>query len=211
MFDDILLVVSGGIILVLYFLIFVGYFVNSKKKFERYSGFDAAKDVTTNYNDINIVSSLSVSFSEYDIKRNVIRLNAKNYEGVSYSDIFISSLLAGYSLVNRDNSNYFKFSFIFKRLRWISIIPFMMVFISGCVESVGDAKIGIMLMVLMLIYLYMRYIIVVSSNEIIRCNLRKDVYSGIRLSLERYAVWNKVSFVVGLILLLRLILIVIGG
>ena len=116
MISYILLVISVIGVVLLYSFIVGIYFINKKKIVDNYSGFDVAKDVTTNYDAINIVKSSDIVVSEYDVKRNVIRLNANNYEGNSYFDIFVSSILAGYSLVNSDNPNSFKFSFLFKKM-----------------------------------------------------------------------------------------------
>ena len=106
-----LLILSIVMMSYAYLLLVINKFGGNSKKIDNYTGFDVAKEVTTNYDTINIVSSSDIMVSEYDIKRNVIRLNTKNYDGNTYSDIFISVLLAGYSLVNSDNNSLFRFCF----------------------------------------------------------------------------------------------------
>ena len=99
MMGYVLLVISVVIVLLNYLMVIVSNFNNRIKKIEDYTGFEVAKEVTSNYDAINIVRSNDIVISEYDIKRNVIRLNNSNYDGNSYYDIFVSILLAGYSLL----------------------------------------------------------------------------------------------------------------
>ena len=204
-----LLVVSIVMGVIAYFILLVIRFKGSKKV-EDYTGFDIAKEVTTNYDVINIVESNDIVSSEYDIKRNVIRLNSKNYEGNSYLDIVIASLLSGFSLVNNENNNYFKFSFVFNKIGSISFIPLMMVVVSCFISNIGDAKIVFWGFLLLLIYLYMRYQIVVIANEFISSNLNNNIFNKIEGMLKSYVSFYKISFVVGLIVILRLLVIIMG-
>jgi len=185
------------------------YFINKKKIVDNYSGFDVAKDVTTNYDAINIVKSSDIVVSEYDVKRNVIRLNANNYEGNSYFDIFVSSILAGYSLVNSDNPNSFKFSFLFKRIRCISFSSLVMGILSIMISNIGDAKIGIVVFILLLVYQYMRYQISINSNLVIKENLDSNLYKKLEKSLGMDITINKLSFILSLIMILRLVVIIL--
>ena len=205
----ILLVISVIGVVLLYSFVIVNYFICKNKFIDNYSGFDIAKDVTTNYEAINIVKSSDIVVSEYDIKRNIIRLNANNYEGNSYFDIFVSSILAGYSLVNSDNSNLFKFSFLFKKIRWISFSSLIMVILSIMISNIGDAKIGIVIFILLLVYQYMRYQISVNSNLVIKDNLDKELYNKLEKSLGMDITINKISFILSLIMILRLVVIIL--
>ena len=144
-----LLILSIIMIIISYFILVVMRIKVMKKTVDSYTGFDVAKEVTANYDVINIVKSNDIISSEYDIKRNVIRLNSKNYEGNSYLDIVISSILSGFSLVNNESSNYFRFSFLFNRIRSISFIPLIMVVLSCFMSDRGDAKIGLLLFLLL--------------------------------------------------------------
>lgn len=209
MISYILLVISVIGVVLLYSFIVGIYFINKKKIVDNYSGFDVAKDVTTNYDAINIVKSSDIVVSEYDVKRNVIRLNANNYEGNSYFDIFVSSILAGYSLVNSDNPNSFKFSFLFKKIRWISFSSLVMLILSIMISNIGDAKIGIVVFILLLIYQYMRYQISVNSNLVIKENLDKELYNKLEKNLELDIIINKLSFILSLVMILRLVVIIL--
>lgn len=209
MISYILLVVSVIGVILLYSFIVINYFINKKKFIDNYSGFDVAKEVTTNYEMINIVKSSDIVVSEYDIKRNVIRLNDNNYEGNSYFDILISSILAGYSLVNSENPDSFKFSLLFKKIRWISFSSLIMVILSIMISNIGDAKIGIVIFILLLVYQYMRYQIAINSNLVIKENLDKELYNKLEKSLGMDITINKVSFILSLIMILRLVVIIL--
>ena len=210
MISYILLIISIMIVMMSYLVLIINRVSNSNKIINDYTGFDVAKDVTTNYDEINIVSSNDIVSSEYDIKRNVIRLNTKNYDGNSYNDIAIASLLAGFSLVRNENSDYFKFSFIFKKIRGISLVSLLMVVISYFISNIGDARIGIVLFLGLLVYLYMRYQIVVSANSFIESNLDKKIYANIKSVIVGYINFYKLSFIVSLVMILRLVVIILG-
>lgn len=209
MISYVLLVISVTLVGLLYFVVAVNCFINKKKFMDNYSGFDIAKDVTTNYDSINIVKSNDIVVSEYDIKRNVIRLNANNYEGNSYFDIFVSSILAGYSLVKSDNPHLFKFSYLFSKIRCISFSSLVMLVLSIMISNIGDAKIGIVLFILLLVYQYMRYQISVNSNLVIKDNLDKELYGKLEKILGAEMTINKLSFILSLVMILRLVVIIL--
>lgn len=204
-----LLILCIIIVVVTYFWIFIDKSGNSKRKIDNCVGFDVSKEVTSNYDTINIISSSNIIVSEYDVRRNIIRLNAKNYDGDTYNDILISALLAGYSVVNGMNSSLFKFSFIFKKIRCISLGPLLMIFMSYFVRSIGDAKVGMVLFLVFLVYQYMRYLIIISAADIIKNNLSEEIYSKIELSLEKNIIFNKVFFIASLVMILRMVVIIL--
>lgn len=203
---------NGSIVLVIfsYLLVLIKYFVYKKKKIDNYSGFDGAKEVTSNYEEINIVNSSDVIFSEYDAKRNVIRLNNRNYDGNSYFDVAISMILAGYSLVNNNNSSYFKFKTIIKKINYLGFVSLIGVVLSCFVGNIGDAKLGIVFVLLLAVYQYMRYQIIFLANDEIKEVIDKDVYDKVCSIINTIINFNKISFVVMLILLMRLVVIILG-
>ena len=203
-----LLVISIAVVVIAYFILLINKF-NSKKKLDNFCGFDAAKEVTSNYDSINVVSA-DIMVSEYDIKRNVIRLSKKNYDGDSVYDTFITSLLAGYSLVNSDNNSLFKFSIIINKIRCFSIVSLVMVVMSYFISNIGDAKLGLVIFILMLVYQYMRYQIAVIANDIIKNNLNKKVFGEIDKLLNTNVVFYKLSFIASLVMILRLVVIIMG-
>lgn len=210
MISNMLLIISIGLVIISYLFILINYFIYKKKLIEDYSGFDIAKEITDNYDSINIVSSSDVIFSEYDIKRNVIRMNSKNYDGKSIFDIAVGAILAGYSLVNQNNNNYFKFSFVVRRIGYLGFVSLIGVVLSSFISNIGDAKIGLVVFGILLVYQYMRYQISVLSNEFIRDSVKKNVYIDISKVLDSVISFNKISFVVMLILIIRLVVIIFG-
>lgn len=210
MISNLLLSVSIAIVIFSYLLILVKYMVYKKKNIDNYSGFDSAKEVTSNYEEINIVNSRDVIFSEYDAKRNVIRLNNKNYDGNSYFDVAVSALLAGYSLVNSENSNYFKFKTIVKRVSYLGLASLITVVLSCFISNIGDAKIGIIIFCLLLVYQYMRYQINIEADKLIEEVLDKKIYTNISDVISSIINFNKISFIVMLMLIMRLVVIILG-
>ena len=209
-FSNLLLGVSVLLVIFSYFMILVIYFVNKKRTINDYSGFDAAKEVTSNYDEINIVNSNDVIFSEYDIKRNVIRLNNKNYDSNSYFDIAISSILAGYSLVNMENKSYFKFKSVIKKISYMGFVSLIGVILSYFINNTFDAKIGIIVLALLLFYQYMRYLINIEANVMISEVLDSSFYEKIGKVISGIINFNKLSFIVFLILIIRLVVIILG-
>lgn len=210
MIRNLLLLVSIVIVIISYLLILVKYLVYTKRVIDGYSGFDSAKEVTANYEEINIVSSSDVIFSEYDAKRNVIRLNAKNYDGNSYFDVAVSLILGGYSLVNINNNSYFKFKTIIKKIGYFGNVSLIGVVLSCFISNVGDAKIAIIVFFLLLIYQYMRYQVTVLANDEIKVGIDKDIYDKVSNIINVIINFNKMSFIVMLILLMRLVIIILG-
>lgn len=209
-FSNLLLGVSVLLVIFSYFMILVIYFINKKRTINEYSGFDAAKEVTSNYDEINIVNSNDVIFSEYDIKRNVIRLNNKNYDSNSYFDIAISSILAGYSLVNMENKSYFKFKSVIKKISYMGFVSLIGVILSYFINNTFDAKIGIIVLALLLFYQYMRYLINIEANVKISEVLDSSFYEKIGKVISGIINFNKLSFIVLLILIIRLVVIILG-
>lgn len=210
MISYILLVLSIIIVVVSYLMIFVKYFIYKNKNIDNYSGFDGAKEVTSNYEEINIVSSRDVIFSEYDIKRNVIRLNNKNYDSNSYFDVAISMILAGYSLVNISNSNYFKFMVIIKKIGYLGFVSLIGIVLSCFIRNIGDAKIGIVVFILLLVYQYMRYQIAVLANKEIKEVIDREIYDKVSYVINSIINFNKISFITMLLLIIRLVVIILG-
>ena len=98
MLSDVLLLVSIVLVIIAYIRIILIYFKTKKIKIEEVTGFDIAKELTSNYDEINIVESKEVSISKYNLKRQIIRLTSNDYNSNNIFTLSTSSLLAGYSL-----------------------------------------------------------------------------------------------------------------
>ena len=205
MLSNILLIILVCLVGSSYLILLINWITNKNNKIDNYNGFDIAKEITSNYDEINIVSCNGL-FSFYDVKRNVIRLNDKNYDGNSFVDISIGAMLAGISLVNSDNRN----KFIFKRVRVISLASLIMMFLSFLVNSIGDARIMMVITFGCLLYLFMRYQMVSGAVSLIECNMDKNIYSKIKSIIMGYVNFYKISFISLLVVLVRLVVIMLG-
>lgn len=210
MVSNILLISSIGLVVLSYLIIFINYIKYKKIIDDDYTGFDIAKEITDNYDSINIVNSSDVIFSEYDTVRNVIRMNNKNYDGNSYFDLAVGSILAGYSLVKQENKNYFKFNFIVKKIGYLGFVSLIGVILSYFLNNVGDAKIGIVVLGMLIIYQYMKYNINVMISDVIRDNIDKKIYNKISDVVSGVVTFNKLSFIALLVLVVRLVVIIVG-
>lgn len=205
MLSNILLIILVCLVGSSYLILLINWITSKNNKIDNYNGFDIAKEITSNYDEINIVSCNGL-FSFYDVKRNVIRLNDKNYDGNSFVDISIGAMLAGISLVNSDNRN----KFIFKRVRVISLASLIMMFLSFLVNSIGDARIMMIITFGCLLYLFMRYQMVSGAVSLIECNMDKNIYSKIKSIVMGYVNFYKISFISLLVVLVRLVVIMLG-
>lgn len=208
MVSNILFLVSVCLVCFGYIYVFVQFLTTSSISDK--TSFDVAKEISDGGDSINIVSSSDVIFSEYDVKRNVIRLKSKVYDSSKVSDIANGAMLAGYSLVNQECSDYFKFSFIISRINLFGFVGLLGVVLSYFIRNIGDAYIGIVIFGIMIIYQYMRYQISVLADGKIKEILDWNIYSKLSRNISSVVLFNKVSFIVMLILVIRLVVIILG-
>lgn len=215
MLKDLLLIISIIIILISYIRIILNFFKTKKIELEDMTGFDLAKELTSNYDEINIVESHEISISKYNLKRKIIRFTPKDYTS---SNIFIlakSSLLAGYSLLNLNkDKNIELLSKIFSNIDYLNKSALIAILISIFTNKIGDAKIGIILLIIILIYQYLINEINLASKEQTDEELKKILNEKQYLSLvnvqSSFLSLNKISFIATLILLLRETLIILN-
>lgn len=210
MISNILLVSGIGLVVLSYLIILINYIKYKRKNDNDYTGFDIAKEITDNYDSINIVNSSDVIFSEYDSVRNVIRMNNRNYDGNTYFDLAVGAILAGYSLVEQNNNNYFKFNFIIKKIGYLGFVSLFGVILSYFLNNVGDAKIGIVVLGIMIVYQYMKYNINVMVSDIIKENIKDEMYDKVSNVVNSVITFNKLSFITLLVLVVRLVVIIVG-
>lgn len=214
MINKILLIISIFLMLIAIFKIILNFLKTKNIKIDNLTGFDLAKELTLNYDEINIVESNEVSISKYNLKRKIIRFTNKDY---NYNDIFTlskSSLLSGYSLANLNkDKNLTLLSNIFPSIDYLNKSALISLIISILTNQKGDAKIGIILLIIILIYQYLINEINNTSIELAKKPLKKILSKQNYLLLQEtqnsFMTLNKISFIVTLILLLREILIII--
>ena len=187
--NKVLLLISIILILISYTRIILIYLKTKNIKINDLSGFDLAKELTSNYDEINIVESNSINISKYNLKRRIIRFTNKD-KNIN----FLSNILPNIDYLNKSSC----FSLI----------------ISLLTTSKGDAKITIILLLLILIYQYLINEINNNSIELTNKDLKKilskENYTLVIKAQNIYLSLNKISFITTLILLLREILIIIN-
>lgn len=215
MIKNILLTISILIILTSYLRIILIYLKTKNIKSKNLTGFDLAKEITSNYNEINIVESKEINISKYNLKRRIIRLTNKNYEGNNLFTLAITSCLSGYSLANINKDKYLQLlSNILPSIDCLGKSSILALIIAIMTNNAGDAKIAIILLIVLLVYQYLIILINSSSNEYTKKELKRIVskkeLSGIEEILNSFLSLHTVSFITTLILILREILIIIN-
>lgn len=214
MLSDVLLLVSIVLVIIAYIRIILIYFKTKKIKIEEVTGFDIAKELTSNYDEINIVESKEVSISKYNLKRQIIRLTSNDYNSNNIFTLSTSSLLAGYSLskLNKDK-NIQLFSKVFSNIDYLNKSAPLAIIISLLATNIGDAQISIIILIIILFYQYLINEINNTSKEIINKTseiiVEKENYLLIEKIQNTFLELNKISFITTLILILREIIIII--
>lgn len=215
MLINILLLISILLMLITYLNIVLKFIKTKNININNLTGFDLAKELTSNYDEINIVESNEVSISKYNLKRRVIRLTTKDYNSNNINTLAKISLLSGYSLINFNKDKNIEYlSKILKSIDYLNKSPILAIIISLLVRKIGDAKLAILLLVIISIYQYLINEINITSKEETTNNLKKIIkdnsYSILESIQNSYLLLNKISFITTLILILRLVLIIIS-
>jgi len=210
-----ILLLSSIILIIITYLYLIILKIKSKKIFTNNNGFDFIKELTLNYNEINIVESKEINISKYNLKRNVIRLTKKDYTSNDLFTLSKLSLLAGYSLLNINNDNNINLlKKVFTNIDYLNKSSIIAIIISTLSKTKLDAKIAIILLIIILIYQYLLNEININSKDITKeqiTNILEDSnYNNLEKIQNILLFINKISFITTLILLLREILIIIN-
>lgn len=212
--NKILLIISIILIIVAYIRIILMYFKTKNMKINDLTGFDLAKELTLNYDEINIVESNEVNISKYNLKRKIIRFTNKDYNSNDIFTLSKSSFLSSYSLLhlNKDK-NINLLSNLLPNIDYLNKSSILSLIISILTNRKGDAKIAIIILLLILIYQYLINEINNTSIELTKKPLKKILskqnYILLQETQNSFMTLNKISFITTLILLLREILIII--
>lgn len=211
-----LLLISIILISISYLRIILTYFKTKKINITNINGFDLAKELTSNYDEINIVESKEINISKFNLKRRIIKLTNKDYNSNNIFDLSKVTFLSGYSLLtlNKDK-NILVLSKILSSIDYLNKSSLLALLISILTRTAGDAKIAIiLLLIIILIYQYLiNEINIASKDETIKPLkklLTKESYNIILNIEDAYLSLNKISFITTLILLLRQVLIIIN-
>ena len=200
MINNILLIISICITLLGYILLLIAYITN-KKEYKITASENILKILDSD-NNINFIENKESNISHYNIKRKIIKLSPNTYDSKTYFSIALSSLLAGYSLINNKLINYL--SYIINKLKIITILPIISILLSIYAKNIGDCKIAI---VILLIISIIQYIINNLTEESI--NIINIKNNNINKILNIFLLNTKIYFISTLIQILRLFLIIL--
>ena len=160
----------------LYYILIV---LGNRNKISEESSFNIIKDLIHNYNSINVILNEGI-FTIYNIKRRVIKLSNKCYYGKSLSDVGISLIEAGISVIdnNKDREINF-FRRFFSNLKWLYVIPLVVIFIISEINTTED---GVILGFLIFISIYFMYMFI---------NIKNKAYNWIVMNIDRIKQINK--------------------
>ena len=197
-----------GIVMVIfgYIVIFISYFKYHKFKNNDIICFDVIKDMTSSYDNINVIEATDNIFSKYYFKRRLIKLSKNMYEARDDFSFAVGSYLSGLSL---SYSKYCRWiSYIFPSIGFINKSSIIMAVISLFLYSKGDAKIGLVIGGLVLVYQYLYLQIFSSILEITDKRLKYDKDIVIKILSKVYSV-NVLFFISTLVFMINFIFILI--
>lgn len=200
MLSNIILFVGIFIIFAFYIKILFVYILENKRE-DNISGNDCVREILNDDSLINVVENRSLVFSRYNIKRKMIKLSSNDYNGSSYFISAVSSLLSGYALCKNRYLNII--SYVFREIKFITFSPIISFIVSIFVYNIGDAKIGTLILLLILFYQYMLVEINTDAYNRLEDNKIKGL---VKVFVDSYIGF----FVASLVLLLRLIVIIMG-
>lgn len=161
------------------YLCYILIVLGNRNKISEESSFNIIKDLIHNYNSINVILNEGI-FTIYNIKRRVIKLSNKCYYGRSLSDVGISLMEAGISVIdnNKDREINF-FRRFFSNLKWLYVIPLVVIFIISEINTTED---GVILGFLIFISIYFMYMFI---------NIKNKAYNWIVMNIDRIKQINK--------------------
>lgn len=214
MIKNILLLLSLIIILANYIQLLILYLNNKNKKESNLTGFDLAKEISSNYDEINIVEANNITISKYNLRRNVLRLTPNSYNKTDLFTLAAISNLTGYSLLAMEKDQYLSnLSKIFKNIDNFNKSSLIALLISLFTNTITDAKLGIILLILILLYQYLRINITTNASDLTKERLNhinQNLSQKLEPILNYYLKQNTIYFVTTLILIIREITIIIN-
>lgn len=166
---------------------------------------NTAKEVviklTKEDNSIHLVENKDSYLNKYQIKRKMIKLKTKTYNSNKIFDVSIAYLFSGYTKL--DNNIINNLGKIIPYLYSISLTPIITIIISSIINTSMDAKIGIIILLIIGIYQYIIYEQNIKAKEQIKI---KD--KNIEECLNKIILVSKIFFIITLLQILRMLLIV---
>lgn len=145
--SNILLIISIVLTLLCYILIFISS-LTSKNGSE--TAYEAVIRLTKEDNGLRLVESKDNILNKYQLKRKIIKLKEKTYSSKSYFSLSIAYLLSGYSKLKESSLEYL--SKVIPYFYYLSFTPIISLVITLVIKTSMDAKIGIIIFIIILIY-----------------------------------------------------------
>ncbi len=145
--SNILLIISIILTLICYIIIFISS-LTSKKGSE--TAYEAVIRLTKEDNGLRLVESKDNILNKYQLKRKIIKLKEKTYSSKSYFSLSIAYLLSGYSKLKESSLDYL--SKVIPYFYYLSFTPIISLVITLVIKTSMDAKIGIIIFIIILIY-----------------------------------------------------------
>lgn len=145
--STILLIISIILTLICYILIFISS-LTSKNGSE--TAYEAVIRLTKEDNGLRLVESKDNILNKYQLKRKIIKLKEKTYSSKSYFSLSIAYLLSGYSKLKESSLEYL--SKVIPYFYYLSFTPIISLVITLVIKTSMDAKIGIIIFIIILIY-----------------------------------------------------------
>ncbi len=216
MIEQVLFYSISGLVIFSYLLyLLIILFGRSKKISDDINGFDGVKDIIQEYERINIIEGNN-NFTSYNIKRKVIKLAKNDYYGYDVSALSLGMIQAGIS-VNDNNKNKFINGCrkIIPSLRLLDLLGLISLIINYISVTINDAKIGIVILVIVMIIHYLYFGILCSSLEFIDKNIKKiknikkDSKEKIINFINRYMLCHKIQVMAEVIIVIRFVMIIL--
>lgn len=145
--SNVLLIISIILTLICYIIIFISS-LTSKNGSE--TAYEAVIRLTKEDNGLRLVESKDNILNKYQLKRKIIKLKEKTYSSKSYFSLSIAYLLSGYSKLKESSLEYL--SKVIPYFYYLSFTPIISLVITLVIKTSMDAKIGIIIFIIILIY-----------------------------------------------------------
>lgn len=213
---DILLYISNFLIVFGFLGYIIVILIYKKYKNSEYNGFNITKDVLNEFDSINIIENKSY-FTVYNIRRKVIKIASNCYYGNSVSDMAISLMEAGISVVDNNKNNFILFmKKIVSNLKYLYILPIIAVIFNSISSGILDFKIGILLTAIFSIIMYFLIniksegIIIISKELEKNKKVNNDLIIRIISFMNKVILLDKLIFISELVMIIRFIAIILN-
>lgn len=170
---EILKYISSGLIIISLICYLLNILINKSKKISDDDGFNITKDIIQEYDMINIIENTGI-ISYYNLRRGVIKLSSKSYYGSDLSHICIGLMEAGVSVIDKKGNKLIDiFKTIVSNLKILYIFPIITVIVNFITYTKGDAKIGLILVIISTLVIYMINSILINANDWVCNNIKK--------------------------------------